>query len=90
MLEIGLKTFATGQSSQEDGDILNDWALELCNEFLCRERQAAGLPPFPDLGRPYDWEHWEFAGSLVKLFWDFSLCMCLPSFLNTSIQKESC
>ncbi|ROW07254.1 hypothetical protein VMCG_03808 [Cytospora schulzeri] len=75
VLEIGLRTYATGQSTKEDGDVLNAWAIELCHDFINRERRAAGLSPLASRGCRYDWEHWEFAGPLVKLFWDFTLCV---------------
>lgn len=85
MLEIGLRTYATGNVSDEDAYVLNGWAVELCNHFIHRERTAAELPPFADLGRPYDWEHWAFARPLVKLFWDFSLRRCPPDCPQLSV-----
>lgn len=80
VLEVALRAQATGQTTDGDGAALNDMALELCNNFLCRERIAAGLDPFPDYaGRPHDWEHWEVSGAMVRMFWDFSLRKCLPA-----------
>jgi hypothetical protein len=82
VLAIGYKTHVTDDISDEEGYIVNSWAVDLCNEFIRRERQATGLPPFPDHRRPYEWEHWPIAGTLVKLFGDFSFGMCFPSFPN--------
>lgn len=88
MLEIGIRKYVTGHSSNEDTGVLNGWSVMLCNDFINRERAAAGLPPFPDLGRPYSWEHWEFARPLITLFWGFSLSKTLPSPPYSSIQKD--